>query len=739
MTKTTLPYGSWPSPITAQLVASASPTIDLPSLDQGVKARRNGSDKIYWLESRPDEAGRNAIVCQNITHHGNEAPQQDVLPAPYSARSRVHEYGGNCYMVIDQILYFVAQDDQRIYRLELGSAGGRNPVGQTPVAITPANQGYRFADFCYDQNRDRLLCVGEQHLQQTVNDPHREPKNFIAAISLRPSNGCHKVEELVSGADFYAYPRISPDNKQLCWLSWNHPSMPWYGTELWLANLDQSGRTGEQLHIAGSADESIFQPQWSASGSLYFVSDRYQWWNLYRYEIKDEGHGKNIGKNPGTITPICPMPAEFATPLWTLGMSTYVLLENNAALLESNFPGGSVTSEDGPISDDDPIENKRGKANSGGKIACCYSQNGLWEFALIDIDNGELTTIETPYSHISAITGEHNQAWFVAASPDTGNQLVHFELNTGRYRAIGGLAKTDTLTQPPLNKAMFSQARVLSFTTSDGGQAHGFFYPPHNLAYQAPDADRAPLIVICHGGPTGATNTALNLKIQFWTSRGFAVLDINYRGSTGYGRPYRELLDKQWGEYDVDDVLAGAKHLIEQGLVDPDKLAIRGSSAGGYTVLSVLAFHDLFSAGASYYGIGDLETLAKDTHKFESQYLERLVGPYPKNIALYQARSPVNHIEKLTCPVIFFQGLDDKVMPPDQAEAMVLALSKQGLSSDYVTFRGEGHGFRKAENIAYAMGRELVFYSQVFGFELPASETENHLANAPSNHPSKTA
>lgn len=694
------PYGLWPSPITAQMVASTTPTIDLPSLDQGQGQGQESSEdsdnkKIYWLESRPDEAGRNAIVCRN-----NDGSQQDVLPRPYSARSRVHEYGGACYIVIDDILYFVAQDDQRIYRFELSGADNNDQC--EPLAITPADSGYRFADLSYDQNHNRLLCVCEQHFEQhsreeSNQEQTREAKNFIAGVSL---SAPHEVTELVSGADFYAYPRVkplstprikphlnshtNPEHEQLCWLSWDHPSMPWYGTELWLGNLDEYGAVAQQKHIAGSPTEAIFQPQWSPTGQLYFISDRSQWWNLYRYETRQE----DASESSGGIIPVCPMEAEFATPLWTLGMSSYAFVDNK---VDSNNPGST-------------------------KIAACYTQNGLWHIGLVDVDKRELTPVESSFTQVSAMIGRNGLAWFVAASSDAGNQLIQLSVDTGLCQVINELPRTDTATLPSLDKNLFSQAQALSFTSSHGDQAHAFYYSPHNLTYQAAQDDKPPLIVICHGGPTGATSAALNLKIQFWTSRGFAVLDINYRGSTGYGRHYRELLDGKWGVSDVDDVIAGAKYLVERGLAAPDKLAIRGSSAGGYTVLAALTFHDLFTAGASYYGIGDLETLARDTHKFESQYLERLVGAYPAEIELYQARSPVNHIEKLACPVIFFQGLDDKVVPPDQAEAMVLALAKQGLSSDYITFSGEGHGFRKAENIAHALDQELQFYSKVFGF-----------------------
>lgn len=655
--KKTAPYGSWPSPISAQLVASATPTIDQPVIDNKTTDGAN----LYWLESRADEGGRNVIVQRD-----DNGDPRDVLPRPYSAASRVHEYGGACYTVYDHIIYFVNRDDQQIHRLDTGQSDSK------PQAITPANRGYRFADFCVDPTHHRLLCVCEHH-----DDKDAEPKNFIATLSLTEP---HHMTTLVDGDDFYAYPRISPAGAQLCWLSWNHPSMPWYGNELWQATVNNEGELSGATKIAGSKQEAIFQPQWSPSGQLYFVSDRSGWWNLYRYE------------SSGQAVAICTREAEFATPLWTLGMSTYTFLGNNCV--------------------DD----------CGNRIICCYTQNGLWYLARINISVGtgssELIPVQTHCTQISAVAGCGDTAWFVGASADTGNQLFQLDTITGHCSTVREFA----VPVPAPDKGIYSKPQNISFATTHGDRANAFYYPPCNTSFQARTGDKPPLIVICHGGPTGATSTALNLKIQFWTSRGFAVLDINYRGSTGYGRHYRELLDGKWGISDVEDVVWGGRYVIDHGLADPDKLAIRGSSAGGYTVLAALTFHQLFKAGASYYGIGDLEALARDTHKFESQYLERLVGTYPAQADIYQARSPVHHIDRLTCPVIFFQGLDDKVVPANQAESMVSALQKQGLPAVYITFPGEGHGFRKAENIAQALTQELQFYREVFDIKITDGE-----------------
>jgi dipeptidyl aminopeptidase/acylaminoacyl peptidase len=665
--KTNTAYGSWVSPISARQVASAAPAIDAPSLDMGsFDIDDINGDDLYWLEARPEEAGRSAIV--RLSANGEKT---DVLPAPFSARSRVHEYGGTPYIVVAGILFFCEQSDQRIYRLDTQSKEA------TPEAISPANQNLRFADFCYDSQHQRLICIAEQSGEAGCAT-QGEPRNFIAAFSI---NAPHKLIELHSGADFYAYPRLSPNGTQLSWISWQHPQMPWQGSELWLADLSNSGVLANSEKITGGCDESIFQAQWSPDGRLYFVSDRSEWWNIYRCA--------NIGDGENSIEAICPQQAEFATPLWTLGMSTYGFCDN---FCDNN------------------------------SLVACYSENGCWRLGLIAEKTQQLDTVDLPFTQISALISKGNRVWFIGASPSQSGCLVELDTRSGQYKIIHQFAAL------PIAAENYAQPQAITYATSNDEQAHGFYYPPCNTAYlhNTPD-EKPPLLVMCHGGPTGATSTGFNLKIQFWTNRGFAVLDVNYRGSTGYGRAYRQALDGAWGIKDVDDVVAGAQHLINQGLADPERLMIRGGSAGGYTVLAALAFHDLFKAGASYYGIGDLETLARDTHKFESRYLDTLVGPYPAEQALYQQRSPINHIEQLNCPVIFFQGLDDKVVPPQQAEAMVESLEKKGLKVKYIPFSGEGHGFRQAENTERALLEELQFYSEVFGFSLPtpAASGEN--------------
>lgn len=656
------PFGSWDSPINPEQLTASTPSYAYPYHD---------GKNLYWLESRPWENGRSVVVQRN--GHGET---RDVLPAPLSARSKVHEYGGTPYIVIDNTLYFCLYDDQRIYRLDL------EDTQSVPTPITQENN-YRYADFCYDAHRHRLICVAEKSegTDEPINSP--EPINSIVAI---PLDGSMTITTLCTGNDFYAYPRLDKTGKQLCWISWNHPNMPWDNTTLWLAELDHLGTPLKPTVITGNGDEAIFQPQWSPDNKLYFVSDRNNWWNIYYWE-SDTG-----------IKPIHKMPAEFATPLWVLGMSTYGFCQQ---------PDSKVIT-----------------------LVCCYSQNGSWQLARKTLGDQTKTsettfkTIATDYTQISDIYCDGEFAWMIGAAPKVGSELFEYDANSEKLKHITNLVKL------PFDKEYISEPNAISFcstkdnsskngSTQDNSkqEAHGFYYPPKNPCFSGEDNTLPPLIVICHGGPTGATSTALNLKIQYWTSRGFAVLDINYRGSTGYGRDYRKQLCGLWGIADVADVVAGAQHLIDQQLVDPEKIAIRGSSAGGYTVLAALCFHNLFKAGACLYGIGDLETLAQDTHKFESRYLDTLIGPYPEQRSVYQQRSPIHHVDQLQCPVIFFQGIDDKVVPPEQAIAMTQALRNKQLPVAYLPFEGEGHGFRKADTIKRALEAELYFYGKIFGFE----------------------
>lgn len=640
MTKTA-PYGSWLSPISAATLTAQTVRISEPHFD---------GETIYWLESRPDEKGRNALV--RLTADGQ---RRDLLSAPHSVRTRANEYGGGAYTVANGAVYMVLDADQRVYRLSANAI--------TPEVISPEGN-YRYADFCVDMHRQRLICVREDHTRE-----NQEERSEIIALAL---NGLQQPEVLVTGADFYSNPRISPDGSKLSWLSWNHPQMPWDGTECYVADLDGNGKVTHKQLICGSDTESVFQPQWSPGDDLFFVSDRNNWWNLYRW-------------NGEQIETLCEMDAEFAAPQWVFGMSTYGVLD----------PGNNIGED---------------HETDTGLLLCCFSRNGQWQLASLDVSTKKLQVIECDLTDISAITCANGRALLLGASSTASAILYLYDVRTGQLSALAHSSNTELAAQ------YLSRPEAINFKTSDGETAHGFYYAPRNPDYLPPPEILPPLLVMCHGGPTSATDSSLNLKIQYWTSRGFAVLDVNYRGSTGYGREYRDRLKGNWGITDVIDACSGVDHLINERRIDAGKVAIRGSSAGGYTVLAALTFSNHFKAGASLYGIGNLESLAQDTHKFESRYLDQLIGKYPEQQALYKARSPINHIGQLDCPVIFFQGLQDKVVPPNQAEAMVSALTEKGIANAYVTFAEEGHGFRQAGNIERAIEAELFFYSRIFGF-----------------------
>jgi dipeptidyl aminopeptidase/acylaminoacyl peptidase len=628
--KSSAPYGTWKSPITSDLIVTGSVGLSQPAID--------GAD-VYWIEMRPSEGGRSVIVRQSA-----DGQTTDVTPPPFNARTRVHEYGGGDYRVQDGTVYFSNYSDQRLYR--------QSP-GAEPQAITPAIE-MRYAEPVIDSKRRSLFCVREDH-----TEAGREAVNTIVSVSLDNQGG---VRVIASGNDFYSSPRISPDGSLLAWLTWNHPNMPWDGTELWVAHLEEDGTVSRSERVAGSVDESIFQPEWSPDGVLYFISDRSGWWNLYRW--RDQ-----------RVEPLFNMEAEFGQPQWVFGLSTYGFA-------------------------------------SASRIICTYGERGQYRLASIDTQTGKLDVIETPYTDITYLRVGAERAVFRGGSPTSPASIIQLDLETGETRA---LRRSNDLK---IEEGYLSIAQAVEFPTENGLTAHAFFYPPHNKDDKAPEGERPPLLVKSHGGPTSACSPTLSLSIQYWTSRGIAVLDVNYGGSTGYGRDYRERLKDQWGIVDVDDCVNGAKHLAERGEVDGERLMIDGGSAGGYTTLCALTFRDTFKAGASHFGVSDAEALAKETHKFESRYLDGLIGPYPARADLYRARSPIHFTDQLSCPVIFFQGLEDKVVPPNQAELMVEALRAKGLPVAYVAFEGEQHGFRRAENIIRALEGELYFYSRVFGFEL---------------------
>ena len=625
------PYGTWKSPITSDLIAAGG------ALRLGFSRIHKGS--IYWVEGRPAEGGRNVLMWQ-----APDSSLQAMTPEGFNVRTRAHEYGGGAYTLSGDDVYFCNDADQRIYRQ-------RN--GETPVAIT-AEAKRCYADLRVDERRNSLIAVCEDHQVEG-----REAENYLLEIDL--ISGHEQV--LARGYDFYSSPRLSADGHRLAWLSWRHPNMPWDGTELWLAERQSDGTLANKRCVAGGEHESIFQPEWSPSGELYFVSDRSGWWNLYR-------------ERGAVVEEVCAMTAEFGLPQWVFGLSTY------------GFTG--------------PEE-----------IVCSYAVKGLWSLATIDLTCGLLQPIPANFSDIGFVSADVNQVVFSAATPTESDAVIALDLATKQTTTIRRASEL------AISATYFSVPELIEFPTENNLSAFGFFYRPTNADFLPNDDEQPPLIVISHGGPTSATSNAFKLGIQYWTSRGFAVVDVNYGGSSGLGRDYRRRLYNNWGIVDVADCVNAARYLLERNDVDGNRLIIRGSSAGGYTTLCALTFYDCFKAGASYYGVSDLTALAEDTHKFESRYLDRLIGPYPAAANIYRERSPINYVDKLSAPAIFLQGLEDKVVPPNQAETMVSALKKKGVPVAYISFAAEQHGFRRSETLKRALDVELYFYAHVFGFNLP--------------------
>jgi len=701
---TTAPHGAWPSPISATSVAEGARRIDdLAAL----------GDDVCWLERRPEEGGRNVLV-----HLAPDGSTRTLTPDGFDVRSRVHEYGGGAFLIAgagagagagapafrpaggatprsgEPVLpthAFVNFPDQRVYLA----------TSTTTIPLTPADNS-RYADLVLDPHRHRLLAVQERPTASGGDETAA-----IVAIPL-PADPSAATEpppptELVSGADFFSSPRLSPDGNRLAWLSWNHPDMPWDATALHLADLDDDGLPQATRLVAGGDPdhpEAVQQPRFDAQGRLTFISDRSGWWNLYRVA---SSVGASVGApafwpasgepHSGEPEPLYSRDAEFGVPPWLFGMSTY-----------AHVPGGIVA-------------------------ACC--ERGVWGLVFLPDDSAssEPVPIPTPYTSITWLRSgvDPEAGWqagaptvfFLAAAPDRPTEIVRLRLSDPAEPQLDIL----TTTGPPPDPRYLSTGRPIDFPSAGGRRAYAFFYPPRNDDALAPAGTKPPLIVKSHGGPTSAAEHVYDPGVQFWTSRGFAVVDVNYGGSTGYGRVYRESLRGRWGIVDVEDCAAAAESLAARGEADPARLLIRGGSAGGYTTLAALAFRDTFAAGASHYGVADLAALARDTHKFESRYLDRLVGPYPERADLYDERSPLEARDRFSCPVIFFQGDEDRIVPPNQAEAMVEALRAKGVRADYHLFEGEQHGFRRAGNIVRALEAELHFYSEVLAFTRPETDS----------------
>jgi dipeptidyl aminopeptidase/acylaminoacyl peptidase len=632
-----LPPGSWPTPITSELVVRAAARIGEVVVD--------GAD-VWWSESRPDEGGRSVVV-----RRGPDGTTTDVLPAPWNARTRVHEYGGGAWTVSAGTLWFTEFSDQRLYRLDPGS--------DTPVAVSPepaVRAGVRYADL--QVTPDGVLAVRETHPAEHA--PAADVVNEIVRISADGG-----TEVLVSGPDFVSDPRLAPDGVTLSWLQWDHPHMPWDAAQLVVRSAD-----GTDHVLAGGPGESVAQPVWGEDLALWWFDDRTNFWSLYRKRPHEE---------PALVADVG---SDIAGPQWVFDQSRFALLAD-------------------------------------GRVAFAYGREGADRLAVVAAD-GSTRELDLPFGVFRSLRAQGTRVVCVAAGPDSEPVVLRVDVDGGAPEVLRPARDLG------LDPAWFSRPEHVTFPTEDRGtgigEAHALVYPPTNPEAD-PDAGLPPLMVIVHGGPTSSAAPVLNLAVQYWTSRGFCVADVDYRGSTGYGRRYRDALQGRWGVVDLDDVVACARFLADAGRVDPSRMAIRGGSAGGYTTLAALSMRPgVFTAGASHYGVADLGALAAETHKFESRYLDGLVAPWPAGADVYAERSPINHVDALDTPLAVFQGDEDAIVPPDQAEAIVAALRAKGVPHAYLLFAGEQHGFRKAENIRAALDGELSFYAQVWGFGLPADE-----------------
>ncbi len=634
------PYGTWKSEIRATHVAQVGMGSILP-----VTELRVHGENIYWIERKPDQGGRQVVVRTD-----GRMPPETLIPEGFNARTMVHEYGGGSYCAFENVLFFSNFEDQRLYRLISGS---------DPIAITPDSgrpRSLRYADSTVSRDGKWIIAVRERHASQT------EVINELVAI---PSDGNSEPHVLSSGRDFYSSPKISPDGKSMAWLCWDHPQMPWNGTEIWVGKIGVNFELQAPKRVSGGPSTSIFQPEWDPAGTLHFISDDSGWWDLYK--VVD-----------GNVQVVLQREVDLGYPQWIFALSRYTFLP-------------------------------------GEWIAVIYSSDGLDKLALVKTDATEFQTLDLPFQSFSPPflrCDEKANLWLIAGSEYETPSVIRIDPRTQQFEIVRYGSKVKI---PP---EQISTPRSIEFPTVDGNQAHAFFYEPTNPGFQGPEGELPPLIVKSHGGPTSAARAHLQLEIQYWTSRGFALVDVNYGGSTGFGREFRERLEGAWGEVDTNDCIKVAQFLVEQGLVDGQRLIIRGGSAGGFTTLSALTFHDVFSAGASYYGVPDLEALALNTHKFESHYLDRLIGALPEAKDLYFNRSPIHFTERLSCPMILLQGLEDKVVPLAQAETMIEALERKNLPYSYVVFENEGHGFRRQENVIHSLETELSFYAQIFGLQL---------------------
>jgi dipeptidyl aminopeptidase/acylaminoacyl peptidase len=648
-----VPFGAWPSPISASMVAADAVGLAEPWIADGV---------VYWLEGRPEDGGRQVLMAGDAF-----SPAREVVGAPFNVRTMVHEYGGGAYCLHGRTVVFSNLDDHRLWIGDLG--------GSEPRPLTPDSGGrHRFADGRITPDGLTWIGVRERH---DDGDRPDQVVNELVAVSLV---GDPAPRVIAAGRDFYSNPRPSPDGTRLCFLAWDLPAMPWDGCELSVAELGPDAELGLAEVVAGrQGEESIWQPEWSPTGDLVFASDRSGWWNLERIRNAER-------------TVLHPAEAEFGGPAWVFGERSFAFL-------------------------------------SDGRIVLMYGSGGVQHLAILDPPTSELLDLDLPYTAVSwgpNVVAEGSAAAFIAASASIPPQVVVLDFGSRSVEVLRSSAEVE------LDGRLLTEPEQLEVPTDGGRSTFAHFYAPANPEADAPAGELPPLIVMSHGGPTAEATPAFDLEIRFFTSRGFAVVDVNYGGSTGFGRAYRERLNGNWGVVDTADCLAVAHWLVDRGRVDGERLMIRGGSAGGYTTLCALTFHDAFAAGMSRYGIGDLEPFATgETHKFESRYEHSLVGPWPEAADLYRARSPIHSLDLLSTPMLLLHGEDDKVVPISQSRAMAEALDAKGLPYALLTFEGEGHGFRRAETIVRALDAELTFYRRILGIEAvePAAPLEiRHLS-----------
>lgn len=642
-TKVSAACGSWKSPISSDLIVSNMVRLGKVCLDQ---------DEVFWLETRPEEDGRDMV--SSCLRNGTIT---DLTPRQYNVRTRVHEFGGGSYTAIDGKVFFSNLQDQRIYKQSRNEDGSYS----SPVPLTPEPQEtgrhQRFADITYDPKRKRVLAVQEDH-RLTDKDP---PASIVAI----DENGA--ISTLVDGDDFYICPKLSTDGKRLAWISWNHPGMPWYGSQLWLAELSEDGTVTEKKQIAGGPDESILQPEWSPNGILYFVSDKTGWWNIYRQN------------SDSSLEQVMKADVECGVPHLYFGHSTYGFACEN-------------------------------------RIICSFAEKGIWQLAELDTISGKLMKIPSKYNEITFLKVNEKRAVFRGGAPDEPISIIEYDLLNKTFSTI----KPSFELPEPVTKAVqasLSIPETIEFASLNGRTSHAFFYPPNNEHFMPRDGELPPLLVKIHGGPHNQAFNTLDLTTQYFTSRGFAVVDVNYGGSSGFGRKYRQSLRDNWGVVDNEDGAKAAQYLAERGDVDPKRMIISGMSAGGYATMCSVAFHKVFSAGSAHFGISDMEAMAELFHKFQSRFLSTMIGKFPQERETYRKRSAINHVEQIKCPLIIFHGALDSIVPISQSERLVEKLDSAGKVFAYLSFEDEPHVFRKAHNVKKTMEAELSFFAQVFGFE----------------------